>query len=473
MLFNSLEFCLFFPFVTAFYFLLPHKWRWLLLLLASCGFYMAFIPAYLAILLFTILIDYAAGIGIEKAEGRQKKALLVLSIAANLGVLAFFKYYNFFIFNLNEAFSAHFSLLNIILPIGLSFHTFQAMSYTIEVYKGRQKAEKHLGIYALYVMYYPQLVAGPIERPQNIFPQLYKKQTFDYERVVSGLRLMAWGLFKKIAIADRLAMFVDTAYSNVHAFQNVSLVVAAVFFSFQIYCDFSGYSDIAVGVSRVIGINLMQNFRQPYFATSLSEFWRRWHISLSTWFRDYVYIPLGGNTKGGNLLIVFLLSGFWHGANWTFIIWGLIHGIGVLVSRRFPQMRADFRRYLPTQFSIFNFQFSIFFFITFAWIFFRAKTLTEALLFIQNMGTGWADIAKKGVDLQLFTLGISPIQLGLALVGIFILLLVDACKSHFSITAFLQKMPIFLRYSLYWTFLILLYTMGMFGTKSAFIYFQF
>lgn len=477
MLFNSIDFCIFFPIVTVLYFALPHKYRWLLLLVASCLFYMACIPVYLAILAFTILVDYAAGIWIENAEGKQKKYFLILSIVANLGVLAIFKYYNFFIFNINEVFISQIPLLKIALPIGLSFHTFQAMSYTIEVYRGNQKAEKHLGIYALYVMYYPQLVAGPIERPQNILPQFYKKQYFDYERVTSGLRLMAWGLFKKIAIADRLAMFVDTAYSNVNAFENISLVVAAIFFSFQIYCDFSGYSDIAVGASRVMGIDLMQNFRQPYFATSLSDFWRRWHISLSTWFRDYVYIPLGGR-GGRNLLIVFLLSGFWHGANWTFIIWGLLHGIGALVSRRFSQMKGDFRRYRFSQLSTFNaqlstFQLSTFAFVTFAWIFFRAKNITEACLFIQNMFTGWGNIRQKGINLQLFTLGISPIQFFLALVGIFILLLVDACKSRFSITHFLQKMPVFLRYSVYWVFLILLYTMGMFGTKSSFIYFQF
>lgn len=465
MLFNSIDFCFFFPIVTALYFALPHKFRWFLLLLASCVFYMAFIPKYLAILGFTILVDYAAGIWIENAAGRQKKYFLILSIVANLGVLAIFKYYNFFIFNINEAFTAQIPLLNIVLPIGLSFHTFQAMSYTIEVYRGKQKAEKHLGIYALYVMYYPQLVAGPIERPQNILPQFYKEQKFDYERVTSGLRLMAWGLFKKIAIADRLAMFVDTAYSNVNAFENISLVVAAIFFSFQIYCDFSGYSDIAIGASRVMGIDLMQNFRQPYFATSLSDFWRRWHISLSTWFRDYLYIPLGGN-GGHNLLIVFLLSGFWHGANWTFIIWGILHGCASWVSRRFSQIKGDFRRYRFSQLSTFAF-------VTFTWIFFRAKNLTEASIFIQNMFTGWQNIPQKGINLSLFTLGISPIQFFLALVGIFILLGVDTCKSRFSITDFLQKMPIFLRYSLYWFFLIVFYTMGMFGTKSSFIYFQF
>lgn len=480
MLFNSLDFCIFFPVVTALYFLLPHKWRWLLLLLASCLFYMAFIPAYLLILIFTILIDYAAGIWIENAEGNQKKQFLVLSIVANVGVLAFFKYYNFFIFNINEAFSSQIPLLKILLPIGLSFHTFQAMSYTIEVYRGKQKAERHLGIYALYVMYYPQLVAGPIERPQNILPQFYKEQHFDYDRVTSGLKLMAWGLFKKMAIADRLAMFVDTAYSDVNSFHNVSLVQVAIFFAFQIYCDFSGYSDIAVGASRVMGIELMQNFRQPYFATSISDFWKRWHISLSSWLNDYLYMPIVFALRDyekwaviAGLIITFCISGLWHGAAWHYILFGFFYGIALSLLLLTTKLRKKVAKKVPTK--LYD---ALSILITFAFtclmdIFFRAKDVPQAFLFIQNMFVGWSDIAQKGIDLPLFTMGIPRIQLFIAIVGIFILLGVDILKTHFSITDLLKKMPIAMRYSLYWAFLILFYTMGLFGTKSTFIYFQF
>ena len=300
MLFNSFTFLIFFPVVVTIYFVIPHRFRWAWLLAASCYFYMAFIPVYLLILLFTIAIDYAAGILIENAEGRRRKVWLIMSIIANVGVLAVFKYFNFFSANANaiaEVFHwpYEFPILGIILPIGLSFHTFQAMSYTIEVYRGRQAAERHLGIYALYVMFFPQLVAGPIERPQNLLHQFYEKHIVEYERVTDGLRKMAMGLFMKVVIADRLARYVNVVYNDPTSFQGLSLVVATVFFAFQIYCDFAGYSLVAIGSAEVMGFRLMKNFDRPYLSRSISEFWSRWHISLSSWFRDYVYIPLGGN----------------------------------------------------------------------------------------------------------------------------------------------------------------------------------
>ncbi len=277
----------------------------------------------------------------------------MISIIANVGVLVVFKYYNFIAINLNETFSlfyegGHIPLLNILLPIGLSFHTFQAMSYTIEVYRGNHLPEKHFGIYALYVMFYPQLVAGPIERPQNILHQFHEVKKFSYENMRSGLILIAWGLFKKVVIADRLALFVNQVYGNPSEYTGLPLITATVFFAFQIFCDFSGYSDIAIGSAKCMGYDLMTNFERPYMATSIGGFWRRWHISLSTWFKDYVYIPLGGNrtSKGRwylNLLIVFLLSGIWHGANWTFVIWGLLHGVYLIfeneLNNRFPSIR--------------------------------------------------------------------------------------------------------------------------------------
>jgi D-alanyl-lipoteichoic acid acyltransferase DltB (MBOAT superfamily) len=258
---------------------------------------MAFIPVYILILFGTIIIDYFAGIFIERVKQKQKRAFLVLSLVANIGALCVFKYYNFFIGNMEDFFSvihihANLPLLTILLPIGLSFHTFQAMSYTIEVYRGNQKAEKHFGIYALYVMFFPQLVAGPIERPQNLLHQFKEEHFFDYARIVSGLRLMGWGLFKKVVVADRLAVVVDKVYANPGSFNSISLLIAVIFYAFQIFCDFSGYSDIAVGSARVLGINLMQNFNNPFLSKSVTEFWRRWHISLSTWLKDYLYTSL-------------------------------------------------------------------------------------------------------------------------------------------------------------------------------------
>jgi alginate O-acetyltransferase complex protein AlgI len=310
--------------------------------MASCYFYMAFVPIYIAILGGTIVIDYFAGIYIEKHIGAKRKWLLIISLISNITVLFVFKYYNFFIDNINGLFnldSADSSLpyLSILLPIGLSFHTFQAMSYTIEVYRGTQKAEKHFGIYALYVMFYPQLVAGPIERPQNILHQFHEHKKFNYQNLSSGLKLMAWGLFKKVVIADRLASLVNEVYSNPTNYTSLPLIITTFFFTIQIYCDFSGYSDIAIGAAKTMGFDLMKNFNRPYAAQTISDFWNRWHISLSSWFKDYLYIPLGGNRVKiprlyFNLMIVFIISGFWHGANWTFIIWGTIHGFYLIVA---------------------------------------------------------------------------------------------------------------------------------------------
>ncbi|MCL4170841.1 UNVERIFIED_CONTAM: hypothetical protein GTU68_036387, partial [Idotea baltica] len=325
MVFNSFAFLIFFPLVTLVYFALPHKYRWWLLLAASCFFYAWFKVEYLLILVFTIIVDYFAGLWIERSEGKKRKWALIISIIANVGVLAVFKYANFVLDSANAVLfrmgQGTFDLWDILLPIGLSFHTFQAMSYTIEVYRGRVPAEHNIFRYALYVMFYPQLVAGPIERPQNVIHQFYEEHKFDYQRVISGLRLMLWGMFKKVVIADRLAVFVDLVYDNPNAYSGFPIIVATVFFGIQIFCDFSGYTDIGLGAARVMGFDLMKNFDRPYFSKSISEFWRRWHISLSSWFKDYVYIPLGGNRVSEsrryfNLFLVFMISGLWHGASW-------------------------------------------------------------------------------------------------------------------------------------------------------------
>ncbi len=399
MLFNSLHFVFFFILTTAVYFLLPHRFRWAFLLLISCYFYAVFVPVYLLILAFTIVVDYYAGRLIEDHPA-HRKTLLTVSIIVNVGFLAFFKYFNF----LNDNLTALLDIggannpipaLTILLPVGLSFHTFQAMSYTIEVYRGHQKAERHFGIYALYVMFYPQLVAGPIERPQNMLHQFYRKVEFNYDRVVSGLRLMLWGLFKKVVIADRLSIYVDAVYNNAEHHSGLTCIVATIFFAFQIYCDFSGYSSIAIGSAKVLGIDLMENFRRPYLATSIKDFWSRWHISLSSWFRDYLYIPLGGSRVKVprhilNLLIVFMVSGLWHGASWTFVIWGALHGlyqtVELLLHKYVFKKKEETEAPRPVwgRLPSYLLTFSL---ACIAWVFFRANNVGDAFTIINNIFT--------------------------------------------------------------------------------------
>ncbi|HEY8931263.1 MAG TPA: MBOAT family O-acyltransferase [Mucilaginibacter sp.] len=394
MLFNSLHFVAFFIIVCSVYFLLPHKHRWLWLLLSSCYFYMVFLPIYILILGSTIVVDYFAGILIEKNTGRKRKMYLVMSLVANIGVLAVFKYYNFLNQNISVLLNSvgyHNTIpnLSILLPVGLSFHTFQAMSYTIEVYRGNQKPERHFGIYALYVMFFPQLVAGPIERPQNVIHQFYEKHNFDYYRIVEGLKMMLIGYIKKLVIADRLSIYVNAVYNNPDKHSAVTIVVATIFFGFQIYCDFSAYSEIALGTAKILGIDLMVNFRRPYFAKSIQEFWSRWHISLSTWFRDYLYIPLGGNRVTVarwclNIFIVFMVSGLWHGASWTFVIWGALHGVysvcGILFKKTKLGVFSESNVFARIISNIF-----VFGLVCFAWIFFRANSIHDALLLCSRL----------------------------------------------------------------------------------------
>jgi D-alanyl-lipoteichoic acid acyltransferase DltB (MBOAT superfamily) len=392
MLFNSLQFLVFFLVVTLWFFRIKNqKGRTWLLLMASCYFYMAFVPVYILILGGTIVIDYVAGIQIAKKQGKARKAWLVASIIANVGILACFKYINFLAANINDTLrlfhvTKDIPLLRIVLPIGLSFHTFQAMSYTIEVYRGHQPPERNFVTYALYVMFYPQLVAGPIERPQNVLPQLHEYRPYNGDNVKEGLARMLWGFFKKVVIADRLAMSVDYIFGHYEHASAGALAIGAVLYSFQIYCDFSGYSDIGIGAARVMNIRLMENFAQPYIARNIAGFWARWHISLSTWFRDYVYIPLGGNRKGEgrrkrNVFITFLLSGLWHGANWTFVAWGALHG--ALVT--FGHGRAKDNKGEKSRFhrpKVLLFVVANFLLVTLFWIFFRAENLHKAIAYI-------------------------------------------------------------------------------------------
>lgn len=478
MLFNSFEFYLFFPIVTVIYFLLPYHYRWFHLLVASCVFYAAFIPAYLLILFFTIAIDYWAGIAIENAAESKRKLFLIVSIISNAGILGFFKYYNFFAGNLNTIFH-DIPLLKIILPIGLSFHTFQAMSYTIEVYRRNQKAERHFGIYALYVMFYPQLVAGPIERPQNMLHQFYEKYDFEYERVVSGLRLMLWGLFKKVVIADRLGVVVDTIYNKPHSFNSFGLILGTFFFTFQIFCDFSGYSDIAIGAARVMGFKLMTNFDKPYQSKSIAEFWKRWHISLSTWFRDYLYISLGGKRVSiprwyFNLFIVFLISGLWHGANWTFVIWGALNGFYLV----FALITKDVRARLSTRLGLDRIpwieRITTFLLVAFAWIFFRANNAQDAFYICTHIFTGLPSVVSSLIHrhsvFEFYGLEIWELIFSFILIGL--LVSVHSFQNRMNVTNWFNKKTVYFRFAFYVGVVSSLIFLGPVAEK-AFIYFQF
>lgn len=403
MLFNSLEFLFFFPIVVGVFFALPHRFRWALLLLASYYFYMCWKPEYVLLILASTLIDYFAARGMEKAGDRRKlkQALLGLSLATNLGLLFGFKYFNFFNDSVRavcDRFNIFYDVaaFDVLLPVGISFYTFQTLSYSIDVYRGKKTAERHFGLFALYVSFFPQLVAGPIERPSHLIPQFRREQKFDPIRAGSGLRLMLFGFVKKLVVADRLAVYVDSVYADPSMHSGPTLAIATIFFAIQIYCDFSGYSDIAIGVSRIMGFDLMTNFRRPYFSKSLAEFWRRWHISLSTWFRDYVYISLGGNKVSWrrhliNLMAVFLISGLWHGANWTFIIWGGIHGLVLCLS----VATQNWRENLPGQAFIKRHSaihqvmqvLMVFLIVNLAWVFFRAANVSDAMTILERIVT--------------------------------------------------------------------------------------
>ncbi len=439
---------------------------------------MFFKPEYILILGGTIVVDYIAGIKIANAGTQsRKKFYLILSLVANIGVLAVFKYYNFINDNITGiaslfGFNNNIPALTIILPIGLSFHTFQAMSYTIEVYRGHQEPEKHFGIYALYVMFYPQLVAGPIERPQNMLHQFWERHTWDHDRFMSGLRLMGWGLFKKVVVADQLSIVVDALYSGTYGYSTVWSFLGTMFFSYQIYCDFSGYSDIAIGSARTMGFTLMTNFDRPYSAKTVTEFWRRWHISLSTWFRDYVYIPLGGNrvSKGRryvNLMIVFVLSGLWHGAGWPFLIWGALHGLAIVYEGITKDWRAKTIARLPKWFLNPFSTLLVFLFVQFVWIFFRANTFEKAFAVIKGF-FNYTDF------FALFSSMTAAIKYSIV-VGLFSLanfLLIERLMKNDKLQIRFKESLTF-RTFVFAYFILLFIFFGSFKNAQSFIYFQF
>mgnify|MGYP001028239495 CR=1 FL=1 len=478
MLFNSIDFAVFLPIVFVLYWFVIQKnlkFQNALVVVASYVFYGWWDYRFLALILFSTLVDYSVGILLNKTEElTRRKLLLWLSISVNIGLLGFFKYYNFFVDNFVQAFSffgqeIQPNTLNIILPVGISFYTFQTLSYTIDVYRKKLEPTKDFVAFAAFVSFFPQLVAGPIERASNLLPQFYKKRVFNYANAVDGLRQILWGLFKKIVIADNCAQFANVIFNNHTEYTASTLFIGAVFFTFQIYGDFSGYSDIAIGTSRLFGFHLKQNFAFPYFSRDMAEFWRRWHMSLSTWFRDYVYIPLGGSrgSKGRqirNVFIIFLVSGFWHGANWTFIVWGALNAIYFLPllilnrNRLNTNVVAEYSM-LPSLKELL--QIAITFLLTIiAWVFFRADSVNQAI-----------DYLKRMANVSLFSVpSIRPTFL-LVLLFLFILIEWAGRRQQYAIEKLWFRFPRIVRLFIYYVLVMIIFLYG--GKEQEFIYFQF
>lgn len=471
MLFNSLAFAIFLPIVFILYWALPHKYRYILLFIASYYFYMSWNVKYVVLILFTTFISYASGLMIGETDLKRRKTLLLsFTLLTSLGVLFFFKYANLFLNTVSVACSKfaiplHPVTLNFMLPVGISFYTFQTLSYVIDVYKKKVEPERNFIRYAAFIAFFPQLVAGPIERTENLLPQISKEQFFTYELAAYGLKLMAWGFFKKLVIADTVGVYVDQIYSESYYYNGFSLFLATLFFTMQIYCDFSGYSDIAIGCAKLFGIDLMTNFKSPYFSKSLKEFWSRWHISLSTWFRDYVYIPLGGNRvstkrKHLNLIITFLVSGLWHGANYTFVLWGLFHGVGQVLEKTLGKWFSWLQNRVVT-----------FFLIVLGWVFFRADTVSEAFYVFSHMCSGITSpvtYVLKGVrDFHMTGLDAFSVIVPVVVLFIydFIALKDDPIKK---ISALSKKK----RWTLYYGFMLFFLLFASFNS-TEFVYFQF
>ena len=477
MLFNSLIFPLFFALVFFAYWILAKakiKAQNIILLISSYIFYGWWDWRFLGLILASTLVDYIVGLKLEQTQGKNKrKQLLLLSIVFNLSLLGIFKYYNFFIDNFILAFDAigmtsNLSTINIVLPVGISFYTFQTLSYTIDIYRKELKPTTNFVAFATFVAFFPQLVAGPIERAKNLLPQIKKIRTFDYEMAYNGLGLVLWGLFKKVVIADTCAIYVNDIFSNYETLDSLSLFMGSVYFAFQIYGDFSGYSDMAIGLAGMLGIKLMKNFSYPYFSRTIAEFWRRWHISLTTWFKDYLYIPLGGSkgTKWLNLrnvVIVFLVSGFWHGANWTFIVWGALNALYFIplmflnINRKYLEIPSQ-NRLFPSL-KEFLLMLNTFVITCFAWIFFRSENISQAFNYIIRMF--------NNNQFKISYLNIDPSNVeALLLVAFFIFIeWFNRTKDH-PLTGNYRM----LKYSFV---IILIMVFGVFSETQEFIYFQF
>jgi len=434
---------------------------------------------YIILILFSTVVDYFAGIFIYNSKKQRVKTLFLLaSLITNLGFLFVFKYFNFFGQSLNyifDKFNIFYNMptYNLLLPVGISFYTFQTLSYTIDMYKENRKPEYHFGKFALYVSFFPQLVAGPIERSQNLLPQFHKNHSFDYERVRDGILLMCWGFFKKVVIADRLAEYVNLVYNNAPEYQGMQMIIATFFFSFQIYCDFSGYSDIAIGSAKIMGYDLMTNFKRPYLAQSIREFWQRWHISLSTWFRDYVYIPLGGNRVGKwrwyyNLFITFLISGLWHGAEWTFVIWGGIHGFYLVFAIWTTKLRESINNklFIARNENIYRIIqiLTTFVLVYFSWIFFRANNFNDAMLVIKKT----LDFS-GGNEINLFRF---PVDLYISIAGIILLLIIEIFEEQIQIYQRLKALAAPFKWFILAAVILAVIILGVWD-EADFLYFQF
>lgn len=473
--FNSIQFLLFYPIVAVLNFVVPKKYRWIPLLISSYYFYMTWNAKLFFLILFTTAVSFISGLLIEK-KPKQKTLWMVISIIASLSVLFYFKYYNFVAGTIGSIFGADLTL-QLVLPVGISFYTFQTLSYSIDVYRGNIKAEHNFFYYALFVSFFPQLVAGPIERPDNLLPQLHAEHKFNSDDLYIGAKRMLAGFFKKIVVADTAALYVNAVYNNPGKTGGLAIIVATLLFAVQIYCDFSGYTDIAIGCARIMGYRLMQNFDRPYSAENIRDFWARWHISLSSWFKDYLYIPLGGNRKGNarrlvNLFIVFLVSGLWHGAEWTFILWGLLHGIyrvlGDLTYKKreklYSQMGIDTKdRYVRMLRTALTFVL-----VCFAWIFFRANNVTELLLILKKLFTTF------GLSTFVADIGVTFSGALIMILSIVIMVLLDRkltlanyeCSSGAKLVG---GTSMYLLWAIIFAWLMLLASNG----SSAFIYFQF
>lgn len=491
--FNTIEYFVFFGIVAILYYLLPKNFQKYLLILASLFFYMYLIPYFILLVFVTALNDYMAGIMIKKYIVK-KKFFLIESLVFNLGILFFFKYFNFFTQNINQiekiiGWNYSMPVLNLLIPIGLSFYIFKSLSYVIDVFRGTCEEERNFGNYLLYVLLFPEICAGPIDRPSNLLPQINKSHPFDYGNVTFGLKLIAIGLFKKVVIADRLSISVNYVYNHLHNYSGLPLIITGIFFAFQIYCDFSGYSDIAIGSGHVLGLNLVKNFERPYLSRSISEFWRRWHISLSFWFRDYVFLPIaykGIRFYGKNIFknfniellsyitatsVTMFLIGLWHGANWTFIIWGLLIAFYLIFSRLTIRIRAKIvKSFSLNKFArIYHFiqiliTFSL---ICFVWIFFRSPNINDALYFISHI------FSVFNLKFGGYNLGIGQFQVILSFIFIIMLILTEVIPGKDKLFIdYISAKPFLKRWAFYYAVVLLIIFFGEFG-ENSFIYFKF
>ncbi len=494
MLFNSFEFLVFFPIVVIIYFLIPKKIKYIWLLITSCFFYMCWNPKYIILIATSVLITYLSGIVLDKTKiDMHRKIVVAVSFLSNLSILGFFKYADFLLGNINAVLAKMNMALvekpfDVILPVGISFYTFQALSYTMDVYRKEIEPEKNFLKYALFVSFFPQLVAGPIERSKNLLNDIRtipEKKMWDYDRITKGLIMMLYGLFLKLVIADRVAIMVDFVFNNYQNYDSIVLLIGAVGFSLQIYCDFASYSTIAIGAANVMGFKLMENFDTPYFSRSIKEFWRRWHISLSTWFRDYLYIPLGGNRcskfrKHINLLITFTVSGIWHGAGWHYIVWGFLHGMYQVIGEWLAPLKTYVCKKLCVKTESLSHKLlqtvTTFSLVTFAWIFFRANSMREALGYVKGLFSGYK--IDTIFDETLLNIGLNEYEWNVLFVALLILFLISLVKYKFSmnLSVFLQKQSVWFRWAVIYILLFMTIIYGKYGpeySQQAFIYFQF